>query len=233
MRDTGGVTASIIDVASNIGYPLVFALIAVESMGVPLPGETALITAAIVASKGRLDIAVVILLAAGAAIVGDNVGYLIGRQAGRRLLQRPGRFQRHRLKVIEYGQPFFDRHGPKAVFLGRWISGLRITAAWLAGVNRMRWPSFLFWNATGGVAWATTIGLLAYFLGKGAEHAIKTAGAVGGIAAVVAGIAALLVVRSRHRRRRDVEGDSGALVAEVLDAADASDAETAAKAAKR
>jgi membrane protein DedA with SNARE-associated domain len=158
-------------------------------------------------------------VAAAAAILGDNVGYLIGRKFGRRLLEAPGPFERHRRAVINYGQPFFDRHGPKAVFLGRFVSGLRITAAWLAGVNRMRWRDFLFWNATGGIVWAAAVGILAYSFGHAAEQAIKTAGLVGLIAAVVVAAAAWLYVRRRHRHP-EVEGDEGALVAEAQDALD-------------
>jgi membrane protein DedA with SNARE-associated domain len=213
------VVATLVDVAGNIGLPLVFALIAVESMGVPLPGETALFAAAIFASKGGPPIEAVIAVAAAGAILGDNVGYLIGRKAGRRLLEAPGPFERHRRAVIAYGQPFFDRHGPKAVFLGRFVSGLRITAAWLAGVNRMPWRSFLFWNATGGVVWATAVGLLAYSFGHAAEHAIKTAGLVGLIGAVVLAVAIWFLVHRRHRRR-PAQGDDGALIAEAQDALD-------------
>jgi membrane protein DedA with SNARE-associated domain len=211
------VLATLVDVAGNVGLPLLFALIAVESMGVPLPGETALFTAAILASNGKLSIEAVVAVAAAAAVLGDNVGYLIGRKAGRRLLEAPGPFQRHRRAVIDYGQPFFDRHGPKAVFLGRFVSGLRITAAWLAGVNRMPWRDFLFWNATGGVVWAAVIGILAYSFGHAAESAIKTAGAVGLVAAVVVALAAWVIVRRRHRRPIV---DEGALVAEAEDALD-------------
>ena len=208
------------DVAGNIGLPLVFVLIAVESMGVPLPGETALFAAAIFASKDGPPIEAVIGVAAAGAILGDNVGYLIGRKAGRRILEAPGPFERHRRAVIAYGQPFFDRHGPKAVFLGRFVSGLRITAAWLAGVNRMPWRSFLFWNATGGIVWATAVGLLAYSFGHAAEQAIKTAGLVGLIGAVALALAIWAVVRHRHRRRGPDDVGKGAPVAEPQDALD-------------
>lgn len=211
--------ATLVDVAANIGLPLVFALIAVESMGVPLPGETALFAAAIFASKGGPPIEAVIAVAAAGAILGDNVGYLIGRKAGRRLLEAPGPFERHRRAVIAYGQPFFDRHGPKAVFLGRFVSGLRITAAWLAGVNRMPWRTFLFWNATGGVVWATAVGVLAYSFGHAAEQAIKTAGLVGLVGAVAVALGVWVVLRRRHGHR-DVAGDEGALAAEAQDALD-------------
>src|SRR5437899_6324396 len=129
------------------GYPLLFAIVTGESSGVPLPGETALITGAVLASRGKLQVELVIPLAAAGAIVGDNIGYLIGRKGGRWLLQRPGRFQRERLRVLESGEPFFARHGPKAVFFGRFLLGLRLWASWLAGATRMRWRAFLVWNA--------------------------------------------------------------------------------------
>jgi membrane-associated protein len=192
------VLASFLDVAETIGYPLVFLLIAIETMGIPVPGETALITASIVASRGRLHIEIVIALAAAAAIVGDNVGFAIGRHLGRRALVAPGPFLRHRQRVIEVAEPFFERHGPKAVFLGRWVAGLRITAAWMAGVTQMRWPVFLFWNALGGICWATSIGLLAYFVGHSAERIIHLAG-LGGAVAVVLGALGLWWVLRRRR----------------------------------
>ena len=192
--------ATFLDVAETIGYPLIFALIAIETMGIPVPGETALITAAIVASRGRLDIEVVIAVAAAAAILGDNVGFAIGRKLGRRVLTAPGPLLHHRRRVIAVGEPFFDRHGPKAVFLGRWVTGLRITAAWMAGVTRMPWPTFLFWNALGGIAWATSIGLLGYFVGHSAEKFIHLAGIGGAVGVVLTGLVLWFVLRLRRRR---------------------------------
>lgn len=173
-------------------------LIAVESAGVPVPGETALIAAGLLASTGHLDLAVVIVVAAGAAIAGDNVGYLIGRTGGRRLLERPGRFERHRREILVRGEPFFERHGPKAVFLGRWVAVLRIGAAWLAGANRMPWRSFLFWNALGGIAWAAGVAVLAYALGPVAERLIHDASLAAGAAIA---ILVLLRVAQLWRRR--------------------------------
>jgi membrane-associated protein len=196
-------TATLIDVAESIGYPLLFLLIAIETMGIPLPGETALITAGVVASRGRLHIEIVIALAATAAILGDNVGFALGRRLGRRLLSAPGPLHRHRLRVLSVGEPFFDRHGPKAVFLGRWVTGLRITAAWLAGANRMRWPVFVFWNALGGIAWAASVGLLSYYLGHTAERFLKASGLVALGAVVLAGGVLALVLRWRRERGED------------------------------
>jgi membrane protein DedA with SNARE-associated domain len=190
--------ASIVNV-SHIGYPLLFLLVMAESGGVPVPGETSLITGAVLASQGQLEIELVIPLAAAAAIVGDNLGYLIGRKGGRWLLERPGRFHRQRLGVLETGEPFFERHGPKAVFFGRFLLGLRVWASWLAGATHMPWRSFVLWNALGGIGWATGIGLLAYYLGHSAGNAIQTFGLYG-LAAVLIAIGSGLYMHHRHRR---------------------------------
>jgi membrane-associated protein len=189
------VFAALLNVPSDVGYPALAALIGSESAGLPVPGETALIAAALLARDGQLGLELVIAVAAAAAIVGDNIGYEIGRRGGRPLLEAPGPLLEYRTRILDRGEPFFARHGPKAVFLGRWVTGLRITAAWMAGVTRMSWPTFLFWNALGGIAWATSIGLLAYFVGHSAETIIHVAG-LGGAGAVVV----WLVLRARRRR---------------------------------
>jgi membrane protein DedA with SNARE-associated domain len=168
-------------------------------MGIPVPGETALIAAALLAHDGQLEIVPLILIASAAAILGDNVGFAIGRHGGRRLFERPGPFHSHRLGVLERGEPFFAKHGPKAVFLGRWVAGLRIASAWLAGMNKMRWPTFLFWNALGGIVWACGTGLAVYALGDVAEKILSVAGPA---AAGVAVVAVIAFVVWRHRRAR-------------------------------
>jgi membrane protein DedA with SNARE-associated domain len=197
--------AALIDIPPNVGYAAVFALIAVETMGIPVPGETALIGAALLAHDGQLEIVPLVALAAAAAILGDNVGFTIGRHGGRKLFERPGPFHEHRLRMLEHGEPFFERHGPKAVFLGRWVSGLRIASAWLAGMNRMSWPTFLFWNALGGIAWAASIGFAVYALGDVAEHIIAVAGPIAAGVAVVA-LVSFLVWRRVRRRRQSAPG---------------------------
>jgi len=169
----------------------------VEASGVPLPGETALVTAAVLASQGELAIEAVIPIAAAAAIVGDNVGYLLGARLGRRFLERPGRTRETRMALLERGDRLFDRHGPKAVFFGRWVAGLRIWAAWLAGMTTMPWRSFMLWNALGGIAWALWFGLLGYFGGEAAAHVVEKLG-VG--AAIAVGV--LLVIAYFAFRRR-------------------------------
>jgi membrane protein DedA with SNARE-associated domain len=195
--------AAIINVShlvETFGYPLLFGAVMAESSGVPIPGETALITAAILASQGKLQIELVIPIAAAGAIVGDNIGYLIGRKGGRWLLERPGRFQRQRQQVLKLGEPFFQKHGPKAVFFGRFLLGLRVWASWLAGATKMHWRSFVLWNALGGICWATGVGLAAYFLGTAAGNAISTFGLYGVLALVITA-GSVFVAHRRHRRR--------------------------------
>jgi membrane-associated protein len=194
------------------GYPLLFLIVMGESSGVPIPGETALIAAGVLASGGKLEIQFVIATAALAAIVGDNIGYQIGRKGGRWLLERPGRFERQRQEVLIIGEPFFERHGPKAVFFGRFVLGLRVWASWLAGATHMRWRSFFFWNACGGICWATGVGLVAYYLGKSAGSAIEAFG-IYGLVALLLAVGAFLVAHRRHRRHVEASandpGESG------------------------
>lgn len=193
--------AEIVDVEHLVtvfGYPLLFVIVMCESGGLPVPGETGLIAAAVLASQGKLRIELVIPIAAAAAIVGDNIGYLIGRKGGRWILERPGPFRQQRQQVLVTGEPFFERHGPKAVFFGRFVLGLRVWASWLAGATRMPWRSFAMWNALGGVTWATAIGLIAYFLGNSAGNAIEAFGLYG-LAAVIVALVGAFVLHRRHR----------------------------------
>jgi membrane protein DedA with SNARE-associated domain len=192
--------ASVIDV-SHVGYIVLFLLVMAESSGIPIPGETALIAAAVLASQGKLEIELVIGFAALGAIIGDNIGYSIGRKGGRWVLERPGRFQHERLTILEVAEPFFERQGPKVVFFGRFVLGLRVWASWLAGATRMRWRSFLFWNACGGITWATAVGLLAYFLGHSAGSALEAFGIFGLTAVLVGAVSAGLFLYLRRRSR--------------------------------
>jgi len=197
------VLASVLDHAGDFAYPVLLVMVMAESSGVPVPGETTLIAAALLASQHHLDIVAVIILAATGAIVGDNIGYLIGRKGGRWLLERPGRFQRQRLEVLRRGERLFERHGAKTVFFGRWLLGLRVWAAWLAGANRMNWRSFAFYNALGGIGWAVSVGLIIFYAGKSAEQAIRTAGLIGLGAVVLVAATAYLLLRRHHRRSRE------------------------------
>jgi membrane-associated protein len=209
------VLASIINIPSNIGYAATFGLIAIETMGVPVPGEAALIASSLAAHDGQLDIGVLVALAATAAILGDNVGFLIGRRYGRTVFEKPGPLHRQRLALLDMGQPFFAKHGPKAVFLGRWVSGLRIASAWLAGMNHMAWPTFLFWNALGGIFWACAVGFGAYFAGHAFEKVIGAVGiyAAGAFVVVVVGF-----LYWRHRKhKRELEERGAELQAQLDD----------------
>jgi membrane-associated protein len=191
-------------VPTNLGYVALAGLIAGETMGIPLPGETALIAAGILASEGHLSIELVIVIAAGAAIVGDNVGFWLGRKGGRRLLELPGPLQHHRQRLIERGERIFERHGGKTVFFGRWFSGLRIASAWLAGVNRMPWGTFLVYNALGGVAWAVSVGMLSYWAGHSADDVLKTVG-IGGLAVALLVLGGFVLWRWRRARTASPE----------------------------
>ncbi len=188
-----------IQISDQLGY-LLPALIGIESLGVPSPGETALVLACVLASQGKLSIELVIAIAAASAILGDNIGYWIGRLAGRRVLTAPGFMYERRVALIDYGDRFFTKHGPKAVFLGRWIALVRVTAAWMAGMNHMPFRTFFLYNALGGIAWAISVGLVGYYAGAGAVHVITRFGVVAIVVLVVAGIAAFVWLRARERR---------------------------------
>ncbi len=166
------------------GYWAVLLFVAIESTGIPFPGETMLLFAAIYAgTTHRLSIPLVIAAAASGAILGDNLGYWVGREGGFRLLRRYGSYIRLNERKLKLGLYLFRKHGGKVVFFGRFVAVLRAWAAFLAGTNRMPWPSFLLFNALGGITWATVYGLGGYFLG---ESIHQLAGPVGTITIVLA-----------------------------------------------
>ena len=174
------------------GLLALFLIVMLESGGVPLTGETALIAAGVFASNGKLDITAVIAVAAAAAIVGDNLGYWIGRTGGRRLLERWRRVSRFSDRALPWTEDFFRRHGPKTIFLARFFSILRVTAAVMAGISRMRWWTFFGWNAAGGICWALLVGLVSYYAGQTAADAISHYGLIGGAAIVALGLVGLV-----------------------------------------
>ena len=182
------------------GLILLFAVVMLESAGVPLPGETVLVTAGVLADRGHYDIVLVIALAATAAIVGDNGGYWIGRTGGRRLLTRWKPLERWSERILPPAERFFERHGAKAVFFGRFFALLRISAAWLAGVGKMPWWRFLLWNAAGGICWATLVGLASYYGGHAAGDAVQKFGLIGGVAVAVVGVAVVVGIHFWKRR---------------------------------
>jgi len=200
---------ALISVSSSLGY-LLPAIIGLESLGLPSPGETALVLAAVLASQGKLQIWLVILIGVASAITGDNIGYLLGRRFGREVLEAPGPFRARRVEVIAAGDRFFDRHGPKAVFFARWIALVRFAAAWLAGINEMRFRDFFFWNALGGITWGVTFGLVGYFAGSAAADAISSFGVYAAVALAVLVIGGYGYVKLRERRARDPSAEDSA-----------------------
>ena len=190
---------------SSWALVLLFVLLTLESFGLPVPGETALIACAVLASQGSLAIEVVLVVAIAAAIIGDNLGYWTARKGGRAVLLRYRITREYSEKYLPRGERFFARHGGKAVFFGRFVAVLRVTAAWIAGLSHMHWYRFLLWNAAGGIVWATLVGLISYYLGDKAAEAIGRYGlfAAGG-AIVLAGLG-FLVVRKLEERVMDEE----------------------------
>jgi len=192
---------------ATYGYLAVFVFVGVESIGIPVPGETMLVTAAIYAgTTGRLSIFWVIVASSAGAIVGDNIGYVIGRTGGYRLVKRYGRYIRLEENRLRLGQYLFDKHGSKVVFFGRFVSVLRIFAAFLAGVNQMHWRRFLIFNAAGGIIWSTIYGIAAFLLGK---QLLQLSGRVDFVLAVV-GVAVIIVVivflrRNEARLQREAD----------------------------
>lgn len=192
---------------AHYGYLAVVVLVGLESMGVPLPGETMLITAAVYAgSTHRLHIALVILAAAAGAILGDNLGYFIGREGGFRLLRRSGYrvgISEARLRLGEY---LFRRYGGRVVFFGRFVAVLRALAALLAGVNRMPWPRFLAFNAAGGFCWAILYGIGGYAFGRELDRVTGPFRWVLVVLAVAATIGFLVFLR-RDEERLQADAD--------------------------
>jgi membrane protein DedA with SNARE-associated domain len=192
---------------STYGYAAVAGVVALESMGIPLPGETTLIAAALVAGTTHdLNVWLVIAAAAGGAILGDNVGFWIGREFGFRLLVRYGRYVGLTDRRIKLGQFLFLHHGGKVVFFGRFVAVLRALAAVLAGANCMPWRSFLFFNASGGIVWALFYGLGAYYLGEKIEQfASPIAIAIGLL--VAAGVVVSAIFIKRHEAELEARAE--------------------------
>jgi membrane protein DedA with SNARE-associated domain len=184
------------------GLVLLFAAVAIESAGVPIPGETALITAAFLARPeyDHWSLIQVIVVAAAAAIIGDNIGYWLGRTGGRALIDRWGFARRYADRALPPSERFFRKHGAKTVFFGRFIALLRVTAAWLAGISHMPWWRFFMWNAAGGIVWAIGVSILAYVAGKAVAETVQHYGLYGVLALLAVGTVAFLVLRAWRKR---------------------------------
>ena len=199
-------------ILSTYGYGAVFGVVAAESLGIPLPGETTLIAAALYAGAGgRLDIRLVVAVAAAGAIAGDNVGYAIGRYGGARLLLRYGRKIRLDEPKLKVGIWIFRRHGGKVVFFGRFVSILRTYAAFLAGTNRMPWLRFLVFNAAGGIVWACAYGFAYFAFGAVLKRLTTWVDVALGVVAAAILVGFLVWVKRKEgeleeRAAREIEG---------------------------
>jgi membrane protein DedA with SNARE-associated domain len=189
----------IVDLFARYGYAVVFLGVFLENTGLPVPGETMLLAGAALSHYGRLKLQWVVLTAIGGAILGDNLGFFIGRRYGRGLVERYGShigFTRPRLAQFD---TFFRRHGGRTVFIARFITGLRVVGAVLAGASGLRWPTFLVYNAAGAVVWSTAIGVAGYSLAYSWDRLERWVGRSGLIAfAVVAAIGIIAFLRSRR-----------------------------------
>ena len=189
----------IVDLFARYGYAVVFVGVFLENAGMPVPGETALLAGAALSHDGPLSLPWVILIAMGAAVLGDNLGFLIGRRFGRAVIERHGRrvgLSPARLAMFDR---FFERHGARTIFIARFITGLRVFGAVLAGASGLPWPRFLFWNATGAIAWSMTFGIVGYALAYSWETLERWIGRTGLIALAVVGVV-LVVALIRARR---------------------------------
>jgi membrane-associated protein len=191
---------SLTSVSGSVGYPVVFLLVFGESAGLPIPGESSIMVAAIAASTGSLWIVAVLLIAITAAILGDNIGYLCGRTFGRRVWTAGRIGRRRREQWLNDADDFLDDHGATSVIVARWLPVARFVVPWLAGINRMPWRKFFVCNAAGGIGWVLTVGMAAYVIGSTAKNAITALGLVG-LVGLAIGLAGHAVWHRRQHRR--------------------------------
>ena len=211
----GGLVTHLEAAFHTYGYPIIFGLILLECAGLPLPGETFLLAGGVAAHQGDLSLFWVIVVAASAAIIGDNLGYLVGRKGGRLFLERYGRIIHVREDHIAILDGYFRDHGAKTVFAARWVAFLRVWGALFAGASRMHWKRFVVFNALGGITWVVTMATLAYMFASSVKTIARVFGVAGWVLAGLALVAAMVFVRQAGRRRlrklaaRAVDADAG------------------------
>ncbi len=197
-------TSDLSHLLSTYGYWAVLVFVAIESTGIPFPGETMLLAAAIYAgTTHHLALPIVIAAAAAGAILGDNLGFWVGREGGYRLLRRYGKYIRLDERKLKLGQYLFKKHGTKVVFFGRFVAVLRAWAAFLAGTNRMPWGRFLIFNAAGGILWAILYGIGGYLLGNNIHRLTGPVGIAFVVVAALVIIAGLVYLRRNEKRLED------------------------------
>jgi membrane protein DedA with SNARE-associated domain len=201
------VTQFLLDLVSRFGYALVFAGVGIESMGVPVPGETTLVIGAVLAAQGRLTPWAVALAAWAGAVTGDNIGYWVGRRFGKRLVRLPVLRHVYDERRMAVADRFFARWGVLAVFFGRFVALLRILAGPLAGMHRMHWPRFLIANAAGGAVWVATITTIGLLIGNNLDRAVSVVSRAGyiGLGAAVALVVGVWIWWHATRGRRERE----------------------------
>jgi membrane protein DedA with SNARE-associated domain len=190
----------VLDLYAEYGYAVIFVPVFLETAGLPLPGETSLLLAGVASATGRIDVFWAIVVGATAAILGDNVGYAIGRFGGRPLVMRLahiGGIERS----LAWGEDYFARRGGITVFLARWIPGLRIFGAWIAGMVHMSWWRFALWNAAGGICWATSIVLVGHFFGN-SIHVVERVLGIGGVIVLIGAAVVALGLWRRHEHAK-------------------------------
>lgn len=201
-----GSSGHIAHLIATYGLLAIGVIIALESMGFPLPGESVLVLAALYSAHHGHSIAAVVASAAVGAMLGDNVGYWIGREFGYQLLRRYGSRIGLSPNKIKIGQYLFLRHGRMVVFFGRFVAVLRVLAAVLAGINRMDWRQFLLANAAGAILWASVIGFGTYFFGRAVMHVTRPVGIALAAVALAVIVGALLFVRA-HEAELEAEAE--------------------------
>ncbi len=183
------------------GYWAVFFGVMLENAGVPVPGETILLVAGYFASTGEFNLVLVMIIAASGAVVGDNIGFAIGHHYGRGFLLRVGRFFFLTPKRLEHMESYFERHGNKTILVARFITGLRVFAALLAGASRkMPWRVFVLYNMAGAVLWSVVITTLGYLFGASLPILVKWVGRSGTILLIAAIVIGVIVWRVRRHR---------------------------------
>lgn len=189
-----------LDLFATYGYFVIVAGVLLENAGIPAPGHTVVLAGAFLAYAGRLSIVWVAVCACAAAIVGDNIGYWIGKHYGRALVDRHRQFFRFTDRRERKVRRFFADHGPKAVVIGRFITGLQTIAAIMAGISHMRWRTFVTWNVIGAIIWASAFSALGYAAGGSVDVIDKYLGVAGLVVLGLAILTGVLLLWCRHRR---------------------------------
>ncbi len=187
------------------GYWAVFFGVMLENAGLPVPGETILLVAGYYSSTGEFHIGIVMLIAALGAVTGDNIGFAIGHHYGRGFLLRVGKYLFLTPARLAHMERYFERYGPKTIFVARFITGLRVFAALLAGASKMPWRLFIINNVAGAVLWSIVITTVGYLFGQSLPVVIKWVGRSGTIALVTLAVIGIIIWHINRRRSEERE----------------------------